>query len=187
MEISQRKLTTWTQFEFEDEKLKYTMKDSAGKRTFSVPYTSISTEKSELEERSNWFRNVGIFWVLIGVVQIVYRLIEGGSFGGSLWLTLGVICFIIYGFSGTKFTILESEKGGIFVLNNKEHDNIIDTIFSRRKEQLKLMLGDIDFSNDPRKEVRKFQFLHNEKVITDEEYDQIINKLQASSMKLNPN
>ena len=73
MEINQKKSSNQTKFEFGDEKLKYTVKDASGKKTFTTEYGSISDDDfDELEEKNDWFRNVGILWILIGACLVNY-------------------------------------------------------------------------------------------------------------------
>lgn len=171
MELTQKKSSNQTTFEFGKEKLKYSIKDSSGKKTFSTEYGSISDEDfDELEEKNAWFRNVGILWVLIGAVQIIGRLMESGSFSGSIWLTLGIICLITYRFKTTNYTIVDAEKGRIFIIQDEQHSKILDEISKRRKKQWKLWYGSINYENDPQNELNKFQWLLDKKVISDDEF-----------------
>ncbi|MBM7074676.1 hypothetical protein JQC92_22140 [Shewanella sp. 202IG2-18] len=174
MELTQKKSSNQTSFEFGDEKLKYSIKDSSGKRTFSTDYGSISDDGfDELEERNDWFRNVGVLWVLIGVFQIVSRLMESGSFSGSMWLTLGVICLVVYKFKTTNYTIVDAEKGRIFIIQDDQHSKILDEISIRRNKQWKHWYGSINYENDPQSELNKFQWLLDKNVISEDEFKSV--------------
>ncbi|WP_438863644.1 DUF308 domain-containing protein [Neptunicella sp.] len=174
MELTQKKSSNQTTFEFGEEKLKYTIKDASGKKTFSTEYGSISDEDfDELEEKNAWFRNVGILWVLIGVFQIANRFMESGTFSGSMWLTLGIICLITYRFKTTSYTIVDAEKGRIFIIQDDQHSKILDEISTRRKMQWKLWYGSVNYENDPKNELNKFQWLLDKKVISDDEFEKV--------------
>ena len=158
MELTQKRSSNQTRFEFGEDKLKYSIKDASGKTTFSTDYGSISDEDfDELEEKNTWFRNVGILWVLIGSVQIISRFMESGAFTGSMWLTLGVICLITYRFKTTNYTIVDAEKGRIFIIQDDQHSKILDEISIRRNKQWKLWYGSVNYENDPQSELIKFK------------------------------
>ena len=128
-ELTQKKSSNQTIFEFGEDKLKYSLKGTSGKKIFSTDYGSISDEDfDEFEEKNEWFRNVGILWVLIGVFQIANRLMESGSFSGSMWLTLGIICLITYRYKTTSYTIVDAETGRIFIIKDAQHSKILDEI-----------------------------------------------------------
>lgn len=169
--VNSKKSSNQTTFEFGEEKLKYSIKDASGKKTFSTEYGSISDEDfDELEEKNAWFRNVGILWVLIGIFQIAIHFMDSGSFSGSMWLTLGIIYLISYRFKTTKYTIVDAEKGRIFIIQDDQHSKILDEISERRKKQWKLWYGSINYENDPQNELNKFQWLLDKKVISDDEF-----------------
>ena len=170
MDKSQKRFSNRTSFTFAEDSLQYTVKDGTGRRTFSVEYAGISTDTGEIEERNDWYRNVGFFWVLIGVFLSYSRFNETGEIRISIWLTLGVICFALYGFLKTTFTTLDSEKGRIFIIQDSKHDEIKDEIDSRRKNQWFRWYGTVDYDNEPQNEIGKFQWLLDRDVITEDQF-----------------
>lgn len=168
MDKSQKKFSNRTNFEFGDDLLKYTLKDSSGSRTFSIEYGAISTDSGELEERNAWYRNVGFLWILIGAIVIYTHFADTGEVRGSLWFTLGLICIAMYWILKTSYTILDTEKGRIFIIKDAAHDEILDTIDARRKKQWFEWYGTIDYGNDPSKEVGKFQWLLDRDAISED-------------------
>ena len=170
MDKSQKRFSNRTGFTFGEDALEYTIKDGTGRRTFSVDYAGISTDTGEIEERNDWYRNVGFFWVLVGVFLSYSRFSETGEMRASIWLTLGVICLALYGFLKTTYTTLESEKGRIFIIQDSQHDEIKDEIDSRRKNQWFRWYGTVDYDNDPQSEIGKFQWLLDRDVITGDQF-----------------
>ncbi len=183
MEIRQKRFFNKTSFSFGNDKLAYSVKDRSGTHTFDIYYGDIPKDRQELEERNEWYRNVGIFWILIGVVQIIYRYYETGAVKGSIWLTLGVVCFIVYAIAKTKFTIIPTPTGKIFIIQNKQHSKILEEIEGRRKKQLYEWYGEIDFSNDPNIEMAKFKWLADQGVIDENEMRGKINQIILANKK----
>jgi hypothetical protein len=190
MELTQKKSSNQTTFEFGEDKLKYSIKDASGKKTFSTDYGAISDEDyDELEVKNEWFRNVGILWMLIGAFQIGSRFMESGKFSGSMWLTLGIICLITYRFKTTSYTIVDAEKGRIFIIKDAQHSKILDEISTRRKKQWKIWYGSVNYENDPQSELNKFQWLLDKKAISEDEFKtvklEIGQEVEASKIVLN--
>lgn len=186
MEIHQKRFSNKIGFSFGKDKLAYSVKDRSGTHTFDIYYGDIPKDRQELEEKNDWYRNVGIFWVLIGVVQIIYRYHETGVLKGSVWLMLGVICFIVYAVAKTRFTIIPTQSGKIFIIQNKQHAKILEEIEGRRKKQLYEWYGEIDFSNDPNKEIAKFKWLANQGIIDENEMRDKINQIISANKKATP-
>src|SRR3546814_2055223 len=66
MEIRQKKNSNKIRFVFGEEALDYSIEDSSGSRSYSVPYTDISRDRQTLVERNQWLGNVGMLWLLLG-------------------------------------------------------------------------------------------------------------------------
>ena len=170
MDSLQKRFLNQTNFKFGEDSLEYTIKDRSGRRTFSVEYAGIPTDSGEIEERNDWYRNVGLFWVVIGVYIVLSRFNETGEIDGSIWLTLGVLFFALYGYLRTTYTTLDSEKGRIFIIQDSKHDQIKLEIDSRRKNQWLRWYGKIDYNNEPQHEIGKFQWLLDRNAISEDEF-----------------
>ena len=177
MEIVQRRFMNKIWFKFEEQKLKYIIKDSNGRQTFTTLYEDISDDVREMDERNSWYRNVGIFWVMIGVLQVIATFHKYGQFRGSLWLTLGIVCFLVYGVAKTRYSILPSDGGNILIIQDSKHDDIMHEILNRRKDQLRSLYGEIDASNNPEKEIEKFKLLHKQDIISEDEMKEKIDQI----------
>jgi len=99
MEIVQKSGSNKAVYNFLDDKLKYSIKDSSGKNTFSIDYGSIPYEDfSEIEQKNAWYRNVGILWCLLGLVITSMRFFEDGVLSVSMWVSIGFVCLLVYWF-----------------------------------------------------------------------------------------
>ncbi len=177
MEIIQKRFSNRATFSFGESQLKYTIKDSGGSQSFSIDYGSIPAEVGEREERNAWFRNVGIFWIAIGVLQIGARFTEQGRLKGSIWFTLGILCFIVYWAAKTRYSVINTDKGLIFIIKNKQHDQVMNELDARRKRQWRQLYGEVDLTNDLAREIEKFRWLKENNVISEAEYNEAVIKI----------
>src|SRR3546814_16752851 len=72
MEIRQKKNSNKIRFVFGEEALDYSLEDSSGSRSYSVPYTDISRDRQTLVERNQWLGNVGMLWLLLGAGRTIF-------------------------------------------------------------------------------------------------------------------
>jgi hypothetical protein len=179
MEIKQKKFSNKTNFIFGRSQLKYNLQDTSGSSTFSIDYSDIPFEFDEFEEKNQWFRNAGLLWILIGAIQGVMNILEHGRVGGFFWAFIGLICMAVFYYAKTKFSIFNTEKGRIFVIQNKQYEKIMNTINNRRKSHLKELYGEINLDRDPKDEISKFQWLVENAVISEVEFAEIKQKIIA--------
>ena len=88
-----------------------------------------------------------------------------------------IVFFILEVIFPTKYTVLNSEKGSIYIIRNKKYDAILKEIEKRRKIQWKQWYGSINYDNDPSEEIKKFEWLFGKGVIS-------LNELEAVSFEL---
>lgn len=177
MEIVQKRFSNKATFSFGDSDLRYTIRDSSSSQSFSIPYGSIRDDVGEFEERNVWYRNVGIFWVGLGLLQVGTYFAEHGQLRGSIWLTLGLVCFVVYWTAKTSFSVIDTEKGRLFIIKNAQHEQIMKELETRRAEQWRQWYGHVDLANDPEKEIGKFQWLKERKIISETEYNEAVARI----------
>ena len=177
MNFSQKKFSNNLFFEFFDETLKFTLKEKGSRNTFEVNYGAIPLEYNELEERNEWFRNVGLLWLAIGIFQKIVIYMQHGKIKASFWFGLGIICLLVYKYVRTKYSVYQTERGNIFVIQDKDHDTIVGEMHQRRKRQLLSWYGEINTENDPTNEIEKFKWLESQGVITKLELQEKISEI----------
>jgi hypothetical protein len=170
LEIVQKKYSTTCTFVFEEQRLAYTIKDSSGRHSFAMDYVETPSQTDELIENNAWFRNAGVFWLALGILQMVLRYTQAEKFQISLWLILGAGCLALYRIRRTTYSILNTEHGRIFIIQDSQHDRIMNELQDRRKKRLLSTLGDVNLTNDPGQEIAKFEWLRDQKVISDSEF-----------------
>ena len=171
MQFKQKKFSNEIHFDFSDNFLHYYSKDKSGSEKFSVKYLQISFDSiRELVERNSWYKMAGIFWIFLGVIQMAYSLKEGLAFRIPFWLIVGCFTYLIYFINVVKYTMLRSENGDIYIINDNKHDEIFNEIKNRRRSALRSLYGAVDSCNEPETELEKFDWLLREDAITHEEY-----------------
>ena len=142
--FKQRKFMNRTSFEFGDETMKYSIKDSGGGRSIEVDYAAIQTEEQQrVEEQNAWFRNAGLFWIVLGIIHVIVRYQMEGTLKGSIWLLIGGLCVLLFSYAKTIYTVIPWEHGQIYIIKNRDHDQILDMIRAFRKKRLLSLCGDI--------------------------------------------
>ena len=177
MQFNQKRFSSQTDFEFGEETLKYTIKNKSGAADLEIAYADIPVKPSMQEDRNEWLRNVGLIWVLLGAFLLGSAIIAGDELSGQgFWLVVGLACLVFYRLSFTRYSVLAGERGTVLILRDAKHDEILNEIRNRRKSQLRLWYGDLNPSNDPDREIAKFNWLAENEVLSRSEADELIAK-----------
>ena len=177
--VEQKKHDTHLSFDFLPDGVKYSMKDKNHAESFTVPYEDITRNTSTFEERSQWFRNVAIYLAILGAIALAYNITHG-KYSVPIWLPIAAVFFVMYRFIRVSYTVLDCANHRLYVIQDKYHDQILKTIEAWRCERLLTKYGTVDQTNDPNAELRKFQWLHSEGVITDEDVVRLRKELALS-------
>ena len=172
MEIRQKKNSNKISFVFGEDALDYSLEDSSGSRSYSVPYTDISRDRQTLVERNQWLGNVGMLWLLLGAGLTAFSFMGEAGPRVSIWLWVGAACYAAYRYRTTRFTIVPTDKGNLCVIDDADGQRILAEIESRRVQQFR---SDYDFmpeGESPEQHRARFKWLHKEGVLSDDEFRQ---------------
>ena len=173
----QKKSKTDIHLTFENTKLHYFLKDESGKVDFSIPYHAFTHNSYERTDRNETLKNFAIYLLVVGIVTLV-----GGI--GALMLIGSAIMYWLYKRSIIHFTVFLLPERQVFILHDEHHDAIIKEIFSHRDTYLKHTYARININNPPEHELKKFQWLLDEKVITEEEFHEFKFQLMKKESKI---
>ena len=87
---------------------------------------------------------------------------------GEAWLHR-VICLVWVPLATVKYSVFRSQAGNVLVIQDREHDRIVDEINRRRKDQLPALYGELDMRNTLEDEIAKFSWLHEQDVLSKDE------------------
>jgi hypothetical protein len=180
MEIGQKKNSNKISFVFGEEELNYRIEDGSGSRSFSVEYRDISRERQTLVERNAWLRNAGLLWVMLGVVMTGLSLSNGDGLKLSIWLWLGAACYGLYHFRSTRFTLVPTDKGNLYVIDDADGPRVLQEIASRRADHFRREYDFMPESETPDQLRKRFTWLHREGALSEEELQQRLAAVDAA-------
>jgi len=160
MEFTQKKLSNKSTFTFQDDYFNFACEDKSGATDYDIHYGDVPQKSSLLIEQNEWLRNVGLLWIAIGLFEFGYALYAGNSLSGKgFWFFIGICCTTWALFTKVKYTVFKCQEGSVYVIRNKQHDEIIAEITRRRKAQLLQWYGEVNPDNDLENEIKKFKWL----------------------------
>ncbi|MCK5750442.1 MAG: hypothetical protein KAH44_29765 [Oricola sp.] len=181
MEFAQKRMATQTWFTFEEHELNHRVRDNSGELSFTVDYAAIPSNRRIVFSRNNWLRNVGLIWCVLGVIQIGLAFMGGNpGLGAGFWLLIGLGCLGFYRLTWSEFTVLDAREGSIWIIKDKQHDEILGAIEERRKSHLLAWYKGLDFGDNPEAEVEAIEWLVKQKAISKDEGDQRIAEVRRS-------
>lgn len=170
LKVVQKKNGVTHVFTFQEDVVNFAYKDKSGSGDREINYGDFPNKSSIQIEQNEWVRNVGFLWILLGLFQLGSAYVAGAPLSGKgLWVALGLGCLAWAYMSIIKYTVLQTSNGGVFVIQDKYHDQIMSTIKERRKKQLLNWYGNINSEGDLEEEINRFKWLHNQGVLTKEE------------------
>jgi len=172
MEIRQKKNSNKIRFAFGEEALDYSLEDSSGSRSYSVPYTDISRDRQTLVERNQWLGNVGMLWLLLGAGLTAFSFMGDAGPKVSVWLWIGAACYAAYRYRTTRFTIVPTDKGNLFVIDDADGQRILEQIESHRARQFRSEYDFMPEGDSPDQHRARFKWLHKEGALSDDELSQ---------------
>ena len=179
MDIEQKRHSNRIRYVFAEDEVQYSLQDSSGSRSFSVPYTDISRDRQTLVERNAWLRNAGLLWLALGAVYTAVVWFNDGRLRPSIWLLLGAGCYAAYRLRTTPFVILPSEKGNLLVIDDADGRRIVAEIESRRAARLRAEYDFMPEGDTPEQLRGRFKWLHREGALSEADLEQRLRTVDA--------
>ena len=179
VEIRQKRNSNRIRYVFGEDELQYSLQDSTGTRSFSVPYTDISRDRQTLVERNAWLRNVGLLWLALGAIYTGLAWFNEGKLQPSIWLVLGAGCYAAYRLRATPFVILPSDKGNLLAVDDADGKAIVAEIESRRAAAFRAEYDFMPDGDSPEQLRGRFKWLHKEGALSDDELRERLQKVDA--------
>lgn len=154
---------------------------------------------SDFEERKKLRKNtvkypilffIGLFIVLLGLVRASLLLDENyekSMLAGGLTVLVGIIMIFIYRAVQIKYVLipLEDDKRLYMLSDNpnpEDFENFVDAMYEARKRNYRETYFYINEENDKRTELSRMKWLLNENIITEEEYEDMIDEINLRFM-----
>lgn len=186
MEFRQKNRSTKLSFAFGPTELTYHIIDQSGEVEFLIDYAELPGNSRRIFMKT-FFRNLGIVFCVLGLIALA-----SAAAGGAMWtnalplLIMGAAWLGAYYWNRANYTVLDTVKGPIWILEDKQLDAIHGEIKSRRKARILEIYGKVDPQRPPDVEIAKFEWLVKERVLTREEAEPILSRLRANSAEASP-
>ncbi len=176
VEFTQKRNGNQTRFAFGEDELVYTIVEKNGSNTVQVKYNEISRTRDYFVERNTWLQNVGLLWIVLGAAFTAMNFYaERPSM--SMWLPIGAACFAFAWFRTTRYTKVPTERGTLFIIDDEQKDAILVALDARRSDQLRRWYDFLAPDEDPGRQRARYQWLHKEAVLSDEQLAQRLTAL----------
>lgn len=177
-QVSQSKSGTVTTFDFGMDELKYTVADKTSSSTFKTPYTELSRDHGFLVERNTWLMNVGLLWTALGVLMTGVKFAQTRAVVPSVWLWIGLVCAGWAWFRTIRYLKIPSASGTLLIIEDDQKAAILADLNGRRVDQLRRWHDFIDANEEPARQRNRFNWLHEEGALNDEQLRERLARLQ---------
>ena len=90
------------------------------------------------------------------------------------------ILAIDQGTTSSRAIVFGADQGRVFVIQDSQHDEIVDELMTRRKDQMLTWYGEVNLQSDLQSEINKFNWLQKEGVLTSQQTAQKIAEAEFS-------
>lgn len=178
MEYNQSRFTNKTQIQFQSDGFSYMLKDRSGTRNNYIKYGDVFlNQQFQIQERSEYFRNIGFIWLILGVVLTFL------DHSINYWVYIGLICLAIYYYVYTKYTVIPTTQSNIFVIHDQNHDDILNHLTKKVREYFLEEHGEINFDKTFEEERKKYKYLLDAKIIGDSQFNEYLEKMETNKSK----
>ncbi len=178
MKYRQKKGKNIIEIEFLENKIKYFLQDDVSSGRFDITPATISKDTITFIEKNNGFKNYSIYLLVVGLI-FAFMTIFLKIFTLYIPFLLGsIIMFVLYKLSFVNYTIIETTNKKIYIIQDKNHDEIVKKIFDMRNKYYKDIYFKFIPENNIKDEADKFKWLLDEKIITQAEYQSVLSEIQ---------
>jgi len=187
--IEQKAFRTRIGYRFFEDRVDYSIRDSAGnKALFNVKYTDLPSkfEYRVFQPRRSALYLAAVRVMALALMVIVLSPLESWSVLGPTAVCGGIaigVLTLIRQYREKIYTAIPTASGRLLVLWGECYDEILRELQSRRLRALR-KLAEIDPQNDPVVELRKFLWLKEEGVISEEELNGYARMLGFTTLPL---
>ena len=159
----------------------YEIKNVNGEIKFRSIFEEIDPQTSQVVEKYGMLLRLGVILFVVSIFSAVcnFFISDPSWIATSLWAISGAICLFSYFWKRIAFTVLNTERGRMSIIQDKNHDNILRELNLRRVATLRSKYLQIDHDNNRKTEIAKYSWLRRVGAITDVELTQFASMLQG--------
>ena len=167
--LEQKRFANRTRFEFGEQSFVYSLHTENSSRSLSIEYADLSAERQTLTERNGWWRNLGLVWMLLGVVFSVLNYVDQQSLSVSVWLWVGMVCYGVYWLRTVRYLIIPAERQNVFIIQDNKAEAIVAELERRRVAQLKQRYDYVSMHEHPEQQRNRIEWLRRNNVLDEHE------------------
>lgn len=185
--IVQKKYGTTLRYEFGEEDALFTYSDRSGEVSSRFRYEDADVSKSSTATmRYSHFYRTGMFLYMFALAAALLHhnfFPSEPEIVGTVIDTIASV-MVLAGIAlclwrvEIKYTLLNVADGKLRIMQDPNHDGIIDILKTRWRARLRELHGFVNFANDREKELQKFLWLKQIGVIDAEEFQNLTDKLR---------
>ncbi|MEM9234558.1 MAG: hypothetical protein AAGA69_10040 [Pseudomonadota bacterium] len=173
-EFRQKRLANRTSFDFEAETLAVSVEDSSAAVDFKVRYEDIPFEARNVGEKMQPLYGATFFFLFMAALVTIFMAMDLSLWFTSIrpvgFLLLAGLCWFGYQRTNVHFTVYDTPQGSIWIIKDDQHDQIVQLIEERRKDDLRARLFEME-SNEMMATEKALEWLFSNGVITSREYE----------------
>ena len=184
--FAQKRLANRVRLTFRDQALEYRFEDASHARTVTLDYRELPFTHTEYTEKFEALRGLAFVFLFLAGLNGLRAL--GGEV--SYAVTAGVLVLLAgaswlgYRRLSATFTVIDTDQGRLLLLHDGQYERIMGEIAQRRRDALLDEYGAVDADNDPEEERRKFAWLRDRGVLTEDEYQQKVAEIGGAAPAL---
>lgn len=182
MKYEQKRVLSRTEFTFGETELRYCYRYGSSSEETTCDYFEVDRSRKHTSVR-DWSRfQLGALLVLAGIIAIAaHSRLMGFEAYSLLYLVPGLSLLGVFAFSRTHFVVLQASGKPLWVIDDKSAQTIIAEIDRRRRDRLADLYGALNLANEPYLEIRKIEWLVTESVLTRDEADFQVARVNAAA------
>jgi hypothetical protein len=190
---TQSRLGTKLKIEFAPDRLRYTISDHSGSRTFDAFYETLRVDSfpTVTARRTIWRVRIVYAAIAIFLLAILVSNISKPLAGALVIVAVLLVPLYwlgqIFALLSVTFTQIEmnppapgSNGHSIRILKDKDHDEILAEVMRWWKVRMAFLYGTVNLQADVERETRKFEWLRQRGVIDEERFQRALRILSAS-------
>jgi hypothetical protein len=193
---TQSRLGTKLKIEFAPDRLRYTISDHSGSRTFEALYETLKVDSfpTVTTRRTIWRLRIVYVATAVFLLAVLVSNLSKPLAGALVIVALLLVPLYwlgqILGLLSITFTLIEmnppapgSNGHSIRILKDKDHDEILAEVMGRWKARMALLYSNVNPQADVERETKKFEWLRQRGVIDDERFQRALRILKASKAR----
>lgn len=181
----QKRLSNRVWFTFRDDDLEYRFEDASHARTIRIDYRELPFTHTEYTEKFEALRGTTFVFLFLALLNGLRALADPAfAVAAGVLVALAGAAWLGYKKLSATFTVIDTDQGRMLALHDAQHERLMAELAQRRRDALLAEFGEVNEDNDPEEERRKFAWLRDRGVLTEDEYQQKLAEIGGAAPSL---